>query len=62
MASDRAIDLVNRHRRRTRCLSVRWDRWRPVRCTWPWWHAKHSKWHCAESPRSSGKVWRVKHA
>lgn len=61
MSSDRMIHFVNKHRRKSRCLAVRWDwkHWRPVRCTWPWWHAKHSKWHCAE--RSTGKVWRVKY-
>lgn len=61
MASDRLVHLVNKRRRKSRCLAVRWDRERRrlVRCTFPWWHAKHSKYHCAE--RSTGKVWRVKY-
>jgi hypothetical protein len=51
---------VNQHRRTSRCLSWRWDGWRPVRCTWPYWHATHSKYHCDE--RTTGKVWYVSKA
>jgi hypothetical protein len=47
---------LNRYRRSTRCLSWRWDRWRPARCTWAYWHARHTTYHVAGR---TGKVWYV---
>lgn len=47
-----------KYRKSTRCWSWRIRRGRPVRCTWSYWHANHSKWHCAE--RAGGWVWLVR--